>query len=83
MISTPLIDSRAVRGVLSEVLVLDARTGGEAEAAFEAGHVRGAIRVDLETDLSDPGDTDSRTDHRTGRIRTVKKQILLNRSILR
>lgn len=56
MISTPLIDSRSVRRVLSEVLVLDARTGGEAEAAFEAGHVRGAIRVDLETELSDPGD---------------------------
>ena len=56
MISTPLIDSTELATVLDEIVVLDARTGTDAREAFEAGHVCGAIRVDLETDLSEPGD---------------------------
>ena len=56
MISTPIIGSETLSRVLDEVRMLDARTGADAGAVFDAGHVRGAIRVDLETDLSDPGD---------------------------
>ncbi len=55
MISSALLDPRTLATVLDEVVVLDARTGADAEEVFEAGHVRGAIRVDLETDLSAPG----------------------------
>ncbi|MCZ6807799.1 MAG: sulfurtransferase [Deltaproteobacteria bacterium] len=56
MISTPLIDPRTLGRVLDEVAVMDARTGADAGAVFDAGHLRGAIRVDLEADLSAPGD---------------------------
>lgn len=56
MISTPLIATEALRSVLDEVVLLDARAGGDAEAAFIAGHLPRAIRVDLEADLSHVGD---------------------------
>ncbi len=56
MISGALLDPRTLAKVLGEVVVLDARTGADAEKVFESGHVHGAIRVDLETDLSALGD---------------------------
>lgn len=56
MIPTPLIDAKGASEVLDEVVVLDARVGPEAQSAFEAAHVRGAVRVDLERDLSAPAD---------------------------
>ncbi len=56
MISGPLLGPRVLSQVLDDVVVLDARTGSDAEKAFSSGHVHGAIRVDLETDLSAPAD---------------------------
>ena len=56
MISPPLLDAKSVPSLLRDAVVLDARAGPEAAADYAAGHVRGAIRVDLETELSAPGD---------------------------
>ena len=56
MIPSPLVDAPTLRAQLDDVVVLDARTGPDAAAAYEADHVRRAIRVELETDLSSPAD---------------------------
>jgi len=56
MISGPLIAADAVAPLFGEAVFLDARAGPEAAAAYGRGHVRGALRVDLETHLSEPGD---------------------------
>jgi thiosulfate/3-mercaptopyruvate sulfurtransferase len=37
----------------SDVIVIDARGGADAASQYRSAHVRGALRVDLETDLSD------------------------------
>ena len=56
MIAGPLIAADAVAPLFGEAGFLDARAGPEAAAAYGRGHVRGALRVDLETHLSEPGD---------------------------
>jgi len=56
MISTPLIAPGAVERHLEDAVVLDARTGPDAATAHAEGHLRGAILVDLETELSAPDD---------------------------
>jgi thiosulfate/3-mercaptopyruvate sulfurtransferase len=58
-ISAPIVAPEAVTDLLDRAVVLDARTGDDAEIVYQAGHVRGAIRVDLENDLSTPCDPSS------------------------
>lgn len=41
---------------MGNAIFLDARAGPGAAEAFESEHLRGAVRVDLESDLSDLGD---------------------------
>jgi thiosulfate/3-mercaptopyruvate sulfurtransferase len=52
MISTPLVSADALAAHLEDVRVLDCRSGPGAHAAYLERHVRGALHVDLERDLS-------------------------------
>lgn len=56
MISSPLITGAEVVPLLGQAVFLDARTGPDAMAAYQQCHVQGAVRVELEADLSEPGD---------------------------
>lgn len=56
MISGPLIRAEHAARELGEAVFLDARAGGDARSNYLAGHVPGALYVDLETDLSRVGD---------------------------
>lgn len=56
MISGPLIAPSEAARLIDHAVVVDARAGEDAEARFEAAHVRGAVYADLERDLSDVGD---------------------------
>jgi thiosulfate/3-mercaptopyruvate sulfurtransferase len=56
VISSPLIAAADVLPLLGQAVFLDARVGPDTARAYETGHVSGAIRVDLETDLSEVGD---------------------------
>ena len=56
MIPSPLITATEVIRLLGQAVFLDARGGPDAARAYQRGHVPGATRVDLETDLSEPGD---------------------------
>ncbi|HEX8039365.1 MAG TPA: rhodanese-like domain-containing protein, partial [Chryseosolibacter sp.] len=51
---TPLISAEDVSGLLNDphVVVIDARGGSDARERYESGHLRGAIFMDLETQLS-------------------------------
>ena len=42
--------------LLGQAVFLDARVGPDTARSYETAHVQGAIRVDLETDLSEVGD---------------------------
>ena len=59
MIPSPLITATEVVPLLGRAVFLDARGGPDATSAYQRGHVPGAARVDLETDLSEPGDPTS------------------------
>jgi thiosulfate/3-mercaptopyruvate sulfurtransferase len=52
MILGPMVSAEQAVQLLDRAIVLDARAGPEAHAAYLAGHVAGAIYVDLEADLS-------------------------------
>ncbi len=56
MLSTPVIAAAEAISLLDRAILLDVRVGTGASEAFEAGHLPGAIRVDIESDLSDRGD---------------------------
>jgi thiosulfate/3-mercaptopyruvate sulfurtransferase len=56
MISRPLITAADAIPLLDQALFLDARAGPDSTSAYQHGHLEGAVRVDLETDLSEPGD---------------------------
>lgn len=56
MLSTPLITAADAISCLGRSIFLDVRVGQGAAEAFEAAHLPGAIRVDIETDLSELGD---------------------------
>ena len=56
MISGPMIAAAQVLPLLGRAVLLDARSGPEASSAYRQAHVRDAIRVDLETELSQAGD---------------------------
>lgn len=56
MISSPLISIADLRTLLGQSVLLDARSGPNAVTEYRQAHVRGAIHVDLETDLSEPDD---------------------------
>lgn len=56
MISSPLITGAEVVPLLGQAVFLDARSGPDATGAYRQCHVQGAVRVDLEADLSEPGD---------------------------
>jgi thiosulfate/3-mercaptopyruvate sulfurtransferase len=56
VISSPLISAAEAISLLSQAVFLDARVGPEAAQAYQRAHVAGAIRVDLESDLSERGD---------------------------
>jgi len=56
MISPPLITASEAVSSMGNAIFLDARAGPGAAEAFESEHLRGAVRVDLESDLSDLGD---------------------------
>lgn len=56
MTSRPLISADEAVRLLGEAVFLDARSGQGANDAYEASHVRGAFRVDLDTDLSELAD---------------------------
>ena len=56
MISSPLIPAAEAVPLLGQAVFLDARAGPDATSAYRRGHVPGALRVDLETDLSELGD---------------------------
>jgi thiosulfate/3-mercaptopyruvate sulfurtransferase len=56
MISRPLIRAADAIPLVGKAVFLDVRTGPEAKVAYETAHVSGAVRVDLETDLSEVGD---------------------------
>jgi len=59
MISTPLISPAGAISVLGHAVYLDVRVGSNAARAYEAAHVPGAIRVDIESDLSNVGNPTS------------------------
>jgi thiosulfate/3-mercaptopyruvate sulfurtransferase len=52
MISRPLITAEDALELIEEAVFLDARAGADAPEAYGEAHLRGARRVDLETDLS-------------------------------
>ena len=56
MISRSLISAEALRASLTDLLVLDARAAPGADEAYQRDHVSGALRADLERDLSTPTD---------------------------
>lgn len=56
MILGPLISAPDALRLHDEALVLDARAGQGARDAYLAGHLQGAIHIDLETELSELGD---------------------------
>jgi thiosulfate/3-mercaptopyruvate sulfurtransferase len=56
MISSPLITAADGILLLDQAVFLDARSGPDSTSAYQQAHVEGAIRADLETDLSEPGD---------------------------
>ena len=55
MISSPLIPASEVIPLLGQAVFLDARAGPDAAGAYATAHVAGAIRADLENDLSEVG----------------------------
>lgn len=56
MISGPLIEPEALHPPPNRVVFLDARAGPTAVEDYRREHLVGAIYVDLDRDLSDPGD---------------------------
>ena len=55
--ASPLVTARDLTGLLGPVTVLDVRyqTGGpDGRPAYEAGHIPGAVYVDLDTALAGP-----------------------------
>jgi thiosulfate/3-mercaptopyruvate sulfurtransferase len=56
MISSPLISVAELLPLLGQSVLLDARNGQNAATEYSQAHVHDAIRVDLETDLSELGD---------------------------
>ncbi|MBW2374680.1 MAG: hypothetical protein JRF55_01650 [Deltaproteobacteria bacterium] len=56
MISSPLITAADAIRLLDQAVFLDARSGPDSTSAYRQSHVAGALRVDLETDLSEPAD---------------------------
>jgi len=56
MIPSPLISVTELIPLIGRAVFLDARSGPDADSAYQRGHVPGASRVDLETDLSEPGE---------------------------
>lgn len=56
MISTPLISAVEAVSRQAQALVLDVRVGSGAAEAYDGVHLARAIRVDIESDLSDIGD---------------------------
>ncbi len=56
MLSGPIISAEQALPLLSEALVLDARAGSGARAAYREAHIKGALYIDLESDLSEAGD---------------------------
>jgi thiosulfate/3-mercaptopyruvate sulfurtransferase len=56
MISSPLITAGDAIPLLDQAVFLDARSGPDSTSAYRQSHVAGALRVDLETDLSEPAD---------------------------
>jgi thiosulfate/3-mercaptopyruvate sulfurtransferase len=56
VISTPLLDTAAPELRDSRTILLDARSGPDAKARYQADHLRGARFIDLESDLSAPED---------------------------
>jgi thiosulfate/3-mercaptopyruvate sulfurtransferase len=55
MISSPLIPASEVIPLPGQAVFLDARAGPDAAGAYATAHVAGAIRADLENDLSEVG----------------------------
>lgn len=56
MISSPLIAAEDAIALIARAVFLDARTGPDATRSYQAAHVPGAIRVDIDIDLSELGD---------------------------
>jgi len=56
MLSGPLVPATEVVSLLDRAIFLDASVGPKATERFRSAHLPGAIRVDLETDLSELGD---------------------------
>lgn len=56
MISRPLISVAELLPLLGQSVLLDARSDSNGATEYRQAHVRDAIRVDLETDLSEPAD---------------------------
>ena len=56
MLSGPIISAEQALPLLSEAVVLDARAGSGARAAYREAHIKGASYIDLESDLSEAGD---------------------------
>lgn len=52
----PFLTAHEAAGLADRAVLLDARAEPEASEAFALGHVHGAVHVDLERDLSEPGD---------------------------
>ena len=55
--ASPLVTARDLSGLLGPITVLDVRyqTGGpDGRTAYEAGHIPGAVYVDLDTELAGP-----------------------------
>lgn len=55
MISSPLIAAADAISLLGQATFLDARAEPDATRAYRVAHVSGAIRVEIETDLSEVG----------------------------
>lgn len=56
MLSRPLTSGNEAATLLGRAVFLDARAEPGADDAYARAHVRGALRADLERDLSEPGD---------------------------
>ncbi|KPK12138.1 MAG: hypothetical protein AMJ62_16045 [Myxococcales bacterium SG8_38] len=52
----PFVSAKEAAALLGKAVFVDARAEPGADRAYGAGHVHGAIRADLETDLSEPRD---------------------------